>query len=458
MKLKAAFFFLGWLWLGAGSAFAETAADYYKEATLFYGQKDYDHAFDAYQGAANLDPNPYRAFAGMGNCEYARGHKTKAIQDYRLSLKLYPNNPPLAQFVERLRDELDSKGGPFYKGRMAFHEKRYKDADKDFQEAVEDDPENLPAFYYQAYCDYLTEDRAYAALNFAYYGKKKKDLKVQVLADRIKFGLSLEDQDWVDTQLKTEPPFPPPFQYSGIGLRLDTDIQFVGLKDFSNYAKSLQKTNPQVTADAPAVALAADVNPFIQLTDGVEAGLRFGGIFLGNFTASTSDTAPQQNGTFGFDVWNFGLNLKARVLKLDRGRIRIFAEADPGAYFANLSVVNSDTLSGWGFIPANGNFSSMGFGGLFKLGVEWKPLPNSLVGFFAGYQLANLTGFTGSAAANGSAASVPGKLETVENGSNTDIEFVPDGVTPTVPSGSSLHPLSMDLSGLLLGAQLTALF
>ncbi|HET9870189.1 MAG TPA: tetratricopeptide repeat protein, partial [bacterium] len=141
--------------LAASPLWAETADDYYREAAQFYAQKDYDHAFDAYQGAANLDPNPYRAFAGMGNCEYARGHKSKAMEDYRLSLKMYPNNPVLSQFVERLRLELDSKGGPFDKGRIAFGGKNYRLAEKYFQEAVQDDPENLPAFYYQAYCDYL---------------------------------------------------------------------------------------------------------------------------------------------------------------------------------------------------------------------------------------------------------------------------------------------------------------
>jgi tetratricopeptide (TPR) repeat protein len=432
---------------GLQAAFAETADDYYKEAASFYSQKDYDHAFDAYQGAANLDPNPYRAFAGMGNCEYARGHKSKAMEDYRLSLKIYPNNALLAQFVEKLRFELDSKGGPFDQGRIAFSEKRYKDANQYFQEAVADDPENLPAFYYQAYSEYLIGDRAYAALNFAYYAKKKKDARVQATADQIKNRLTPEDQAWVEAELDTDPPFPPPFRYSGVGIRLGTDLQFAGLKDFSDYAKSL-KTQFSVSANAPAVALAADLNPFLEVTDGIEAGLNFGGVFLGGFSAATANASPQENGTINYDIWDVGIGLKARFLKFDRGRIRLFVEADPDVYFAKLSVVNSDTSTPWGFIPVNGNFSTTGFGSLFKLGVEWKPLPNSLVGFFVGYQLANLNGF------KGSANNVSGQLETERNGSNTSIDFVPDGTTP--PAGA--QPLVLDLSGMLLGTQLTALF
>jgi tetratricopeptide (TPR) repeat protein len=454
MKFKMGCLLLLGLGLGAQAAFAETADDYYKEAALFYSQKDYDHAFDAYQGAANLDANPYRAFAGMGNCEYARGHKTKAMEDYRLSLKIYPNNPALAQFVDKLREELDSKGGPFDKGRIAFSEKRYKDANQAFQEAVEDDPENLPAFYYQGYSEYLTGDRAYAALNFAYYAKKKKDAQVQAVADQMRKHLSQEDQAWVEEELNTDPPFPPPFRYSGIGIRLGTDVQFVGLKDFSDYATTLKTQGSSLSASGPAVALAADVNPFVEVTDGIEAGLNFGGVFLGGFSAASLNSSPQENGSINYDIWDAGLSLKARFLKADRGRIRFFLEADPSVYFANLSIVNSDTSTAWGFIPANGNFSTTGFGSLFKLGMEWKPLPNSLVGFFVGYQLANLTGLKGTAAANGSTTSVPGQLETVRSGSATSINFVPDGATP--PAGA--QPLALDLSGMILGAQLTALF
>jgi len=440
----------GW----AGPLFAETADDYYKEAAQFYAQKDWDHAYDAFQGASGLDPNPYRAFAGMGNCEYARGHKSKAMEDYRLSLKLYPNNPGLIAFVQKLKDELDSKGGPFDKGRQAFKDKRYKDANQDFQEAVQDDPENLPAYYYQAYCNYLTGDRPYAALNFAYYGLKKKDPKVQALAKQIKDRLTPEDQDWVDTQLKTEPPFPPPFRYSGVGVRLGAEVEFSSLKDFKDYAKSLKTQFPQVAADAPLVALAADVNPFLEVMDGLEVGLRGGGVFLGGFTASTSNASPQQNGEMNYDLWDFGAQVKATFLRFDKGKIRLFLEADPQAYLAALSVVNSDTTSGWGFIPANGNFSTTGFGALLKLGMEWKPLPNSLIGFFAGYQIGNLTGFKGSAAANGSTTSVPGQLMTVRSGPTTNLDFVQDGAT--APAGA--EPLSLDLSGLVAGARLTALF
>ncbi len=443
------FFFSGFVF-----ALAETADDYYKEAADFYAQKDYDHAFDAFQGASSLDPNPYRAFAGMGNCEYARGHKSKAMEDYRLSLKLYPNNPGLIKFVQGLKDQLDSTGGPFDKGRKAFNDKLYKQANDDFQEAVEDDPDNLPAFYYQAYCNYLTGDHAYAALNFAYYGLKKKDAKVQALAGQIKSRLSQEDQDWVEAELKTEPPFPPPFHYTGVGIRLETQIQFAALKDFSDYAKSLQAQYPTVSANSPQLALAADVNPFLEVTDGIEAGLNFGGVFLGGFSASSSSASPQQNGTINYDIWDAALSLKARFLKFDKGKIRLFLEADPEIYLASLSVVNSDTVSNWGFIPAVGNFSPTGFGALFKLGVEWKPLPNSLVGFFVGYQMANLNGFKGSAAAGGSTTDEPGQLETVRNGGNTTIDFVQDGTS--APAGAS--PLSLDLSGILAGADLTALF
>ncbi|HET9870711.1 MAG TPA: hypothetical protein VFR02_09490, partial [bacterium] len=289
-------------------------------------------------------------------------------------------------------------------------------------------------------------------LNFAYYGKKKKDEKVQAMADRIKARLSPEDQDWVDQQLATEPPFPPPFRYSGIGLRLGADVQFAALADFNDYAKTLKGMG--VSAASPAVALGAEISPFVQVIDGLEAGFSLGGIFLGGFSASTNSASPQQNGNIDYDLWDGGLDLKATFLRADRGKIRFFLEADPRAYLGSLSVVNSDTSVNWGFLPVNGNFSTTGFGGVLKLGMEWKPLPNSLVGFFAGYQMADLTGFTGSGAANGSSTAVPGKLVTVRDPSGTRLEFVPDG-SPD-PAGAS--PTALDLGGVVAGAQLTALF
>jgi tetratricopeptide (TPR) repeat protein len=457
-KILRLVFFCFLFFLTAPVLWAETADDYYKEAAQFYSQKDYSHAFDAYQGATDLDPNPYRAYAGMGNCQYVMGNKAKAMEYYRKSLALYPQNTVLAQFVQNLRENLDAKGGPFDRGQRALTERRYKDAIPLFQEALLDDPDNLPAYYDQAYCQYLTGDRLEAALNFTYYGEKKKDPKVQSAAYRILASLTPDDQEWVDEQLSTSPPFTPPFHYSGIGLRLDTTVQFVGLKDFNDYAKSLSASGNGITASAPGVGFGADLNPFIQVADGIEAGLSFGGIFLGGFTAQINNNTVSDNGTINYDLLDAGLSLKARVVKFEKGKIRLFVEADPKLYFSNLTTANSDTTTGWGFIPAIGNFSSSGFGGLLKVGMEWKPLPSSLISLFTGYQWAKLSGFHGSAIPNGSTNSIPGQLEVERSSGSTQIDFVPDGNAPVLPPGEQLSPLTLDLSGVILGADLTILF
>jgi hypothetical protein len=150
--------------------------------------------------------------------------------------------------------------------------------------------------------------------------------------------------------------------------------------------------------------------------------------------------------------------LKARVVKFEKGKIRLFVEADPKLYFSNLTTANSDTTTGWGFIPAIGNFSSSGFGGLLKVGMEWKPLPSSLISLFTGYQWAKLSGFHGSAIPNGSTNSIPGQLEVERGSGSTQIDFVPDGNAPVLPPGEQLSPLTLDLSGVILGADLTILF
>jgi hypothetical protein len=110
----------------------------------------------------------------------------------------------------------------------------------------------------------------------------------------------------------------------------------------------------------------------------------------------------------------------------------------------------------------SGNFSSSGFGGRLKLGVDWKPIPNSLVSGFLGYQLAQIQGFTGSGNAAGGYSGIAtgpnppmmsGQLENLSGKYGTSIIFVPNGVN--VPGAS---PLTLDLSGFIIGADMTILF
>ncbi len=446
----------------------DTADDYYRAAKQFYSQKDYAHAYDSYQGAVLLDPNPYRAYIGMGNCQYFLGDKAKALECYQKSLALHPDNPALVPFIQRVKDELANKGGPFYKGKVLLQGKKYKLAIPYFQEAQTLNPKDLTIYYDLAYCQYMTGDRAQAALNFAYYGEKKPDPQVTSVADKIKAALKPDDQRWFDDSLAAGPPFSAPFHYSGIGLRLEPTYQLTSLKDFNDYANSLnaegnlQKQNDStfsLTATAPGGGLGVDLNPFIQVVDGFEAGLTFGALFVGGFNASyqgQNDTVSG-NGLINYQVFETGISLRGNFIKFDKDRVRIFVEANPDLYLTSLQVANSDTSGttpGWDFLPVAGNFSGSGVGGRFKLGVEWKPIPNSLFSFFGGYQIAQIQGFHGTTTAPTTAS---GQLEVERYQGNTAIGFVPNGSTPTVPSGAQLNPLTLDLSGVIFGVDFIAL-
>src|SRR6185503_13201725 len=115
--------------LGIGSRLlADGADDYYRSANKFYADKDYQHALDAYEGAIPYDSDPYRAYIGMGNCEYSLNHKSKAVEYYQKSLSIHPDNPFLVQFIKKVKTEVTNAQMPaFKKGVDLMNNKNYKD-------------------------------------------------------------------------------------------------------------------------------------------------------------------------------------------------------------------------------------------------------------------------------------------------------------------------------------------
>lgn len=59
-------------------------------------------AGQALSRALRLDPRDARAWAALGNAQWAQGQKEGALQSWRNSLKLQPQNPGLAAFVQKL--------------------------------------------------------------------------------------------------------------------------------------------------------------------------------------------------------------------------------------------------------------------------------------------------------------------------------------------------------------------
>jgi tetratricopeptide (TPR) repeat protein len=454
--------------LAGTSTWAQNVEEFYKAADQFYTQKEYDRAFDSYQSVANQDPKSFRAYAGMGNCQYAQGKKEKALEYFQKSLDLNSNNPQLSQFVQKLKLELASKGSFFYKGHTLFGEKKYKEAIPLFQQALMDDAKNMQAYYELGYSQFLVGNKTEAALNLAYYGKKETRYDFVDYANRLREGLKPDDREWMDDQLKEGPPFSSPFRYSGFGVRLEPVYQGSSLKDLSDYAQSLKsfgdtisQSDPsfQMNATTPSNGFAVELNPFMQVSENIEAGLTFGYLFMGQFNASYQSDSGLASGVLSSQIYDVGLSLRAHFMKQEKGKIGVFIEGNPVVYIANLHVANSDTsgtVPGWRFVPVAGEFSGAGFGGKLKLGADWKPIPNSMISVFLGYQYAQVKEFKGNATSDLLTKSTSGELQMQSGPDGAFLEFVPDGSVPTLP-GTTLSPLTLDFSGILVGLDLTVL-
>lgn len=91
--------------VGSSSA-QDQSLQYYQAGGTFYSQKNYDSAIRYYEVAAQMNPQMWQAYQGLGNSYYAKGDKSKALSSYQRCLDLHRDNPSLASFVQSLRDQM----------------------------------------------------------------------------------------------------------------------------------------------------------------------------------------------------------------------------------------------------------------------------------------------------------------------------------------------------------------
>ena len=96
--------------LSALSSAQDQSLQYYQAGNTTYSQKNYDLAIRYYQAAAQLNPQMWQAYQGMGNCYYAKGDKASALTNYQKSLAINPNNTQLSPFVQSLQAQVGSTG------------------------------------------------------------------------------------------------------------------------------------------------------------------------------------------------------------------------------------------------------------------------------------------------------------------------------------------------------------
>ncbi|MEK7766510.1 MAG: tetratricopeptide repeat protein, partial [bacterium] len=73
----------------------------YAEASRLYAAGDYDGAWGHAYKAIQADPSRADAWQVIGNCQMTKGDKAGALQSYRASLQLNPNNPALKAWVDQ---------------------------------------------------------------------------------------------------------------------------------------------------------------------------------------------------------------------------------------------------------------------------------------------------------------------------------------------------------------------
>jgi tetratricopeptide (TPR) repeat protein len=476
-RLIAAFLAVLGIYTISTSLWADTADDFYREANTFFTNKDYQRAFDAYQGAIPYDTDAYRAYLGMGNCEYYLNDRVKAVEYLQKSDDLHKDEKVEA-FIAKVKSSIPAPKTPlFIKAENLLKDKKYKEAIPLLKEVEQYEATNLKAFYDMGYCFYALGDKEQATLNFSYYENKTNDSAVTALVAKMQGQLTVDDREWIDGQIQLGPPFSQPFRYSGIGIRFEPTFQFTSLKDFNNAVsamtqtanKSSQDSSFTFTAQAAPGGLGIDLNPYLQVSQDLEIGLTVGTLFIGQMTASFTDpnslSDPEADGSISYSVIEAGISLRYELIRLYKDKIKLFIDVNPSMYLTSLSTANSEVTTptpntGFDFPLVTGNFSSSGFGGRLKLGVDWKPIPNSIISGFLGYQLAQIQGFTGSGIAsggysgvpNGGQVNMPGQLMTQQGPNGTRIIFVPSSATV---SGAS--PLTLDLSGIIIGADMTIL-
>jgi len=87
---------------GSSVIFAATSDQYLAAGDQLYQAQDFNKALLYYKAAVQVDPQNWKAYLSLGNCEYSMGDRENAINNFQKSLNINPNNPSLQSFVNQL--------------------------------------------------------------------------------------------------------------------------------------------------------------------------------------------------------------------------------------------------------------------------------------------------------------------------------------------------------------------
>lgn len=86
----------------------DPGAVYFRVANQYYKYKDYLNAYRYYTAVIKLNPNSAVAYQRQANCLYYLGYKAEALNSYEKALQTNPDNPALADFVQRMKSQMNA--------------------------------------------------------------------------------------------------------------------------------------------------------------------------------------------------------------------------------------------------------------------------------------------------------------------------------------------------------------
>jgi tetratricopeptide (TPR) repeat protein len=441
---------------------ATGAAQYYAAGNQLYTARNYAQAAQYYSAATKMDPNYSPAYQGLGNCFYALGRRSDALAFYQRALALNPSNAQLSQFVQSLQNQLGAAGQPalvatptaMQQGITLMKQRQYADALPFFQQAISDTPNDYRPYYYAGYASAMTRDNKDAALYFALANQKYPNASIQNMAYRYKMALGPDDQQWVSDQMAKSAQgeavagaaskFTPNFGFHIEGgvyniLSNPTDIQ--------NGAIAAHSVS--LTGQTPAWSPLISFEPYYQFSPNFEVNLEVAYLPAGTLSYSWFNTAmggtDDYQYSYSISMVNLGLGLRINFGDSDTvPYLEAGAELSPTSLaFTKQALDSTPATNGM-----TDNFTGMAFGGHADIGVDFKLSKELLLGPYVGFRYLNISSFSDSSGA---------VLKVDKNSGDVTTPSTAAGAA-SAQSGANYVPLTLDLSGIKAGLNLTLVF
>ncbi|HET9869885.1 MAG TPA: tetratricopeptide repeat protein, partial [bacterium] len=438
---------------------ASSAAQYYAAGNQLYAAHNFAQAASYYSAATKVDPNYAPAYQGLGNCYYALGRRQDSLAFYQRALALNPSNAQLSQFIQNLQSQLGASAPAavatptaMQQGLALMKQRQYADSLGFFQQAIQDTPGDYQPYYYAGYASAMLRDNKNAALYFGLANQKHPNASIQNMAYRYKSALSADDQQWVSDQLgksaqgqmvaggssKFTPNFG--FHINGGAYNILSDPSLI--EDGAKASGSVS-----LSGQTPSWSPMIGFQPYYQLSPNFEVNLLIAYLPAGTLSYNWYDTA--QGGT---DDYQYTYNIS--MVNLGLGFRANFGSSSAVPYIEAGGEISPVSLS-FTKVPLNGtpstsgftdNFSGMAFGGHATLGVDFKLSKELLLGPYVGYRYLNVSSFTNSSNE---------KLEVDANSGDvtTESQKAANG-----KAAGSYAPLTLDLSGIAAGVNLSLVF